>query len=342
MPSKVCQWKPFWIPVGKSFKKSLLGGVDFRTVFLGLLHSTGHTDYIRDGHPPPSIYKWNPGPRRGKEDAFEKQIAGRWHVVTLQEASEYVGHDIPISRFHISHHAGCAILFNKDAFYPNIDVMSIYLHDTRRDLPDQIMEGEQGWVMQGVLSRASFRRPPVSGQKSFTVVVSTYQQHLRQEEKGIAKKLILTLRAITISQQVDLVAGDFNGTAWRCHSRNNISTIDEAFTDCALPSPPGHTPLWGPGSIPEQLGRRPADFSNHRVLNAFGKWVNMVHSPSHEELSPCDQLIKVAIMRHGFIWISSTGAILGNHKVNMIDEFSTKNVLRRLSKERRRGGSVIL
>ena len=53
-----------------------------------------------------------------------------------------------------------------------------------------------------------------------------------------------------ISQEVDLFAGDFNGTAWRCRSRNNISTIDEAFTDCALPSPQGLTPLWGPGSIP--------------------------------------------------------------------------------------------
>ena len=34
-----------------------------------------------------SIYNWNPGPRRGKEDAFEKRIACRWHVITLQEAS---------------------------------------------------------------------------------------------------------------------------------------------------------------------------------------------------------------------------------------------------------------
>ena len=48
----------------------------------------------------------------------------------------------------------------------------------------------------------------------------------------------------------DLVAGDFNGTAWRCRSRDNISTIDEVFSDCALPTPPGPTPLWGPGSIP--------------------------------------------------------------------------------------------
>ena len=81
-------------------------------------------------------------------------------------------------------------------------------------------------------------------------VVSTYQQHLHQK-KGIAKKLILTLRAIMISQEVDLVAGDFNGTAWRYRGKDNLSTIDEAFMDSILPTPPGPTPLWGPGSIPD-------------------------------------------------------------------------------------------
>ena len=151
-------------------------------------------------------------------------------------------------RFHVTQCAGCAILFNKDTFFPNIDVKSIYLHDTRRDLPDQVMEGEQGWVMQGVLSRASFRRPPVSGQVTCTVL-SVHISNIYAKKKGIAKKLILTLRAIMISQEVDLVAGDFNGTAWRCRSRNNLSTIDEAFTDCALPTPRGPTLLWGPGSI---------------------------------------------------------------------------------------------
>ena len=195
-----------------------------------------------------SIYNWNPGPRRGKEDAFEKQIAGRWHVITLQEASEYVDQDIFTGRFHVTHYGGCAILFNKDTFYPNIDVKSIYLHDTRRAVPDQVMEGEQGWVVQGVFSRASFRRPPVSGQKYFTVL-SLHISNIYAKKKGIAKKLIFTLRAIMISQEVDSVAGDFDGTAWRCRSRNNLSTIDEAFTDSALPTPLGPTLLWGPGSI---------------------------------------------------------------------------------------------
>ena len=136
---------------------------------------------------------------------------------SLQEAIEYVDHDILTNRFLVTHCGGCAILFNKDTFYPNIEVKSLYLHDTRRDLPDQVMEGDRGWVLQRVLSRASFRRPPLSGQKTCTV----------------------------------LVAGDFNGTAWRCRSRNNLSTIDEAFTDCALLALPGRTPLWGPGSIPD-------------------------------------------------------------------------------------------
>ena len=168
----------------------------------------------------------------------------------MQEASEYVDHDILTGRFHVTHFAGCAILFNKDTFFPNIDVKSIYLHGTRRDLPDQVMEGEQGWVMNCVLSRASFRRSPVSGQKSCTVL-SLHISNIYAKKKGIAKKLFLTLCAIMISQGVDLVAGDFNGTAWRCRSRNNLSTIDEAFTDCALPPPPGPTPLGVPGSIPD-------------------------------------------------------------------------------------------
>ena len=70
----------------------------------------------------------------------------------MQEASEYVDHDILTGRFHVTHYGGSTILFNKDTCYPNIDVKSIYLHDTRRDLPDQVKEGDSGWVMQGVFA----------------------------------------------------------------------------------------------------------------------------------------------------------------------------------------------
>ena len=78
--------------------------------------------------------------------------------------------------------------------------------------------------MQGVLSRGSFRRPPLSGQKTFTVM-SLHISKIYTKKRSIAKKFILTIRAIMIDQQIDLVAGDFIGTAWRYRSRDNLSTI---------------------------------------------------------------------------------------------------------------------
>ena len=105
-----------------------------------------------------------------------------------------------------------------------------------------------------------------------------------------------------IGQQINVVAGDFNGTAWRCSNRDNISTIDEAFADSALPTPPGLTPLWGPGLTSVGSLNRP-------VQIGIGRYACMVRSPSHAKLSACVQPIKVAIMRHGSTWISSIGTI---------------------------------
>ena len=91
-----------------------------------------------------NIYDWNPGPRHGKEDAVEKRIVGKWQIITLQEASEYVEHEIFHEQIHVTHFAGCAILFNKDTFLPHITVKSIYIHDTRRSVQDHIIEKEHG------------------------------------------------------------------------------------------------------------------------------------------------------------------------------------------------------
>ena len=87
-------------------------------------HDTSSQEYRFDNNVPNrssvrkrlSIYNWNPGPRRGREGAFQKQIAGKWHVITLQEAIEYVDRDILANRFHVTHYGGCAVLFNKDTF----------------------------------------------------------------------------------------------------------------------------------------------------------------------------------------------------------------------------------
>ena len=205
------------------------------------------------------------------------------------------------------------MLFNKDTFYPNIEVKSLYLHDIRLGLPDKVMEGDRGWVLQGVLSRASFLRQPPSGQKTFTVL-SLHISDIYAKKRGIGKKLILTIREVMLDEKVDLLAGDFNGAAWRCDNRKKISIIEEAFADCALPMPSGPPPLWGPGSTPgkwadvsgflkppesdrhwkvrlhgafsiprEALGIRPADQSCHHEAWLRYDFVEWRSEQSHRE-----------------------------------------------------------
>ena len=69
MPSSECQWKPFWIPVGESFKKAFVEMWVFvsgdssdrqNVVDFPVLHNTDHSDCIRET------------PRQWKEDAFEE------------------------------------------------------------------------------------------------------------------------------------------------------------------------------------------------------------------------------------------------------------------------------
>ena len=73
-----------------------------------------------------------------------KQIAGKWHVVTLQEAIEFVDHELLTNRFHVTHFGQCAVLFNDDNFFRDVKVKSIYLHDVRRVLSEKAMEGDSG------------------------------------------------------------------------------------------------------------------------------------------------------------------------------------------------------
>ena len=142
---------------------------------------------------------------------------------TLQEAIEYPEHDFLTNRFHVTHYGGCASLVEQD----------------------RIKEGESVWVLQGVISKACFRRQPRSGQKHLHGNVCAHQQQLCQkawnwEEASPHHPRRDAGRA--------LVAGDFNGAAWRRsngNSRQRTSIIEEAFADTDFPVPPGSTPLWG-------------------------------------------------------------------------------------------------
>ena len=139
-------------------------------------------------------------------------------ILNLQEVIEYVDHELLTNRFHVTHNGGCAVLFNKDTSSLMSRSNPSTFHDTRRVLPDKVMEGDPGWVSKGVLSRASFRQQTSQRPKAFTVM-SLHVSTIYAKRRGIGKKLILTIRAVMLDEKVDLVAGDFNGAAWRRDNR---------------------------------------------------------------------------------------------------------------------------
>ena len=133
--------------------------------------------------------------------------------------------------------------------HPDIKVSSVYLDDTRDGQQQVVKEGQSGWVLQGVISRASFRRLPRNG-KSFFTLMSLHINNSLPKKHGTGKKLLLAVRTVMLEEHVDFVAGDFNGAAWRrpCGSDRRItSIIEEASADTNLQVPPGPTPGGVPG-----------------------------------------------------------------------------------------------
>ena len=112
------------------------------------------------------------------------------------------------------------------------------------------------------------------------------------KKRGIGKNLSTVVRTVMFQEQVDLVAGDFYGAAWRRQSGSEhrpISTIEEAFANpgdvpgewadvCGFIQPPGcenewQTRMHGAFIIPyDTLGIKRADQScHHRV------WIHLLH-----------------------------------------------------------------
>ena len=83
-------------------------------------------------------------------------------------------------------------------------------------------------MLQAVVSRAAFRRVPRNGKPYFTMM-SLHTNNHYAKRRGIAKTLLFAARTVMCHEQIDMVAGDFNGAAWRKKSGDDQqldSTID--------------------------------------------------------------------------------------------------------------------
>ena len=107
-----------------------------------------------------------------------------------EEAIEYVDHELLTNRFHVTHYGRYTVLCNKDTFFPDVKVTSIYLYDNRHDLQKKYVKEKQAGsckVCQHVLLFGD-NLPAAEGSLSWHI------SNNYDEKRGIGKKLLLTIR----------------------------------------------------------------------------------------------------------------------------------------------------
>ena len=119
-----------------------------------------------------------------------------------------------------------------------------------------------------------------------------------------------------------MVAGDFNGTAWRKKSgvdQQRDSTIEEPFANTNLPIPHGASPLWGPGDV---AGEWPDVCGFIKPPNTANEW--HFRCPGAFEINrevlgirPTDQSC------HHEVWIH-----LSHVNARLVDQYRSRNALR--------------
>ena len=152
------------------------------------------------------------------------------------------------------------------------------------------------------------------------------------KKRGIEKNVLFAVRTVMCQEQVDMVAGDFNGATWRKKSGDNQqrhSTIEEAFANTNQPIPHGSSPLWGSGNVPAEW----ADVRGFiKPPNTDNEWQIRGHGAFEINrdilgIRPTDQ------SRRHEVWIH-----LSHANARLVDQYRTRNDVR--SEQDRRQGKT--
>ena len=179
-----------------------------------------------------SILSWSSGPRRGRGTPvlLRNKLRVNGTLLLCKNPSNSCSTNTLPTHFYVSHFAGCAILYDKDTISSDLLGSSVYIHD-RKSGQHVVKEGQNGWVLQAVISRGMVRRTPRNGKPHFTMM-SLHINNSHAKKRGIAKNVPVAVR--TAVQQVDMIAGVFNCAAMRRkrgESHQCVRTIEEAFAN---------------------------------------------------------------------------------------------------------------
>ena len=186
-----------------------------------------------------------------------RKNAGKWHFITLQEACDYV-HAILHERVLCDSLRSLCGTLQQGHILPNVDVKSIYFHDTRRVLQDHTVEGAHCWDWECLVSRASFRRVAASGQTLYTILSLHINNVYAKRRKSSRPFVLLSLKTLIWLRTTSMVK--FGVAA--------AVTISVLWMSLLLIAP--CLRRWAPHrcGVLDPLSSTP-------VLSASGRWISM-------------------------------------------------------------------
>ena len=208
-----------------------------------------------------------------KKVLLRTQTEVKWHVITLHEAIEYVPRDSLQRMRDFPQQRHLNLMLSPFTF---LKPGAIYLFKWWK-------EGNEGWIMQGVLSRASFHRPPLAARK--LAVLSLPTSHIYHHKTGFCNKKV---------HLHDPCHHDWSTDGFCCMwfqwDSVAVSTIEKAFADCSLPTPLGPHHCGDPDRF-QTTGVTCVVSSNSLIHIGLGRCDFMVLSPSHAKLGlrPTDE-----------------------------------------------------
>ena len=87
-----------------------------------------------------------------------------------------------------------------------------------------------------------FRRPPKEGNSTYTAV-SAYLSNTTAKRRDVAKQLLGQLRKVAVEHDADIIAVDFNSSAYRDRGKVGVSLIEGTWEKTLLTPPPDVVPM---------------------------------------------------------------------------------------------------
>ena len=107
-------------------------------------------------------------------------------------------------------------------------------------------EPNEGKIQKPEVPRGEgeFQEAPKQDINTLTVV-STHLSNTTAKRRDVAKGLMGQLRKVAEENCADIMAGDFNSSAYRERGKAGVSFIEETWEETLLLPPPGVVPMWG-------------------------------------------------------------------------------------------------